>query len=120
MWTTAIIGIAAGSGYHTLALGATCVVVLILTIINKIEDVFLPSYRTHKLTVKLKDRPGIVNNVKEVLSKNKVKLSSINASMPNKKSLVLSMVIRKPKELGMDKVINLMNTIGETESMEIE
>lgn len=120
LWTIAIIGIAAGSGYHILALASTCVVVLILTIINKIEQVFLPSYRTHKLTVKLKDRPGIVNDVKQVLSDNKVKLASINASMPNKKNLVLSMVIRKPGDLGMDKVINLMNTIGETESMEME
>lgn len=120
LWTTAIIGIAAGSGYHSLALASTCVVVLILTIINKVEQNFLPSYRTHKLTVKLKDRPGIVSDVKNVLHENKVKLVSINASMPNKKNLVLGMIIRKPGELGMDKVINLMNTIGEAESMEIE
>lgn len=120
LWTTAIIGIASGSGYHSLALASTCVVVLILTIINKVEQNFLPSYRTHKLTVKLKDRPGIVNAVKNVLNENKVKLVSINASMPNKKNLVLGMIIRKPDELGMDKIINLMNTIGETESMEIE
>lgn len=120
LWTTAIVGIAAGSGYHKLALASTCVVVLILTIINKVEQKFLPSYRTHKLTVKLKDRPGIVNDVKQVLSDNKVKLVSINASMPNKKNLVLGMVIRKPGELGMDRVINLMNNIGEAESMEIE
>ena len=40
--------------------------------------------------------------------------------MPNKKTLKLEMVIRKPSDLGMDKVINLINEIDETQKMEIQ
>ncbi len=120
LWTTAIIGIASGSGYYELALFTTVLVFVILTIINKIETLFLPSYRTHTLKVTLVDRPGIVNCIKHVLSENNVKIISLNASMPNKSSLKLSMIIRKPLDLGMDKVINLVNTLDEVDSMEIE
>lgn len=120
LWTTAIIGIAAGSGYYELASFTTVLVFVILTIINKIETFFLPSYRTHTLKVTLIDRPGIVNHIKHVLSENNVKIISLNASMPDKSSLKLSMVIRKPLDLGMDKVINLVNNLDEVDSMEIE
>ncbi len=120
LWTTAIIGIACGSGYYYLASFTTVLVFVILTIINKVESFFLPAYRTHTLKVSLCDRPGIINQIREVLSENDVKIISLNASMPDKSSLKLSMIIRKPKELGMDKVINLVNNLDEVDSMEIE
>ena len=41
LWTTAIIGIAAGSGYFSLAAFTTLVVLIILVIIDKIESKFL-------------------------------------------------------------------------------
>ena len=120
LWTTAIIGIACGSGYYYLAAFTTVLVFVILTIINKVESLFLPAYRTHTLKVSLSDRPGIVNQIREVLSENAVKIISLNASMTDKSSLRLSMIIRKPKELGMDKVINLVNNLDEVDSMELE
>ncbi len=120
LWTTAIIGIASGSGYFALATFTTVLVFAILTIINKVESAFLTSYKVHTLKVSLTDRPGIVNDVKSVLAKRKVKVVSLNASMPDKQTLKLSMVIRKPSEVGMDSVINLINEISEAQSMEIE
>ncbi len=120
LWTTAIIGIACGSGYYGLA-GITAVTVLIiLTIISKIENLVLTKYKTHILKVCLTDRPGIINDVKTLLSNKKVKVVSLNASMPDKQTLKISMVIRKPQDLGMDSIINLMNTLNEAQSMEIE
>ena len=120
LWTTAIIGIACGSGYYELASFTTIVVLVILTIINKVEDFFLTTYKTHTLKVVVDDRPGIVNDIKSVLLSEKVKMVSLNASMSDKKTLKLSMIIRKPSSLGMDKIINIVNTLDETQSMEID
>ena len=55
-----------------------------------------------------------------LLEEKSIKVSSLNASMPNKETLKLSMVIRKPSDVGMDKVINLVNSLDEAQSMEIE
>lgn len=120
LWTTAIIGIAAGSGYYALASVTAVIVFSILTIINKIEDIFLTSYKTHTLKVVLTDRPGLVNNIKEMLAGRGVKFVSLNASMPDKETLRLSMIIRKPSSVGMDSIINLVNSLDEAKSMEIE
>lgn len=120
LWTTAIIGIASGSGYYGLGAFTTAVVLSILTIISKVEKFFLTTYKTHTLKITVEDRPGIVNDIKSMLMSEKVKMVSLNASMPDKKTLKLSMIIRKPSELGMDRIINIVNTLDEAKSMEIE
>lgn len=120
LWTTAIIGIAAGSGFVKLASFTTVLVFVILTIINKIESVLFTTYKTHTLKISLDDRPGIINEIKMMLELKKIHMVSLNASMPDKKTLKLSMIIRKPKSVGMDSVINLVNSLDEARSMEIE
>ena len=55
-----------------------------------------------------------------MLELKKIHMVSLNASMPDKKTLKLSMIIRKPKSVGMDSVINLVNSLDEARSMEIE
>jgi len=120
LWTTAIIGIACGSGYFALAAFSTIVVLLILTMISKLEKRFLPSFQTQTLKVTLEDRPGIVNDIKSLLVEKGVKMMSLNASMPDKETLKLSMVIRKPNNLGMDSIINLINSLDEAKAMEID
>lgn len=120
LWTVAIIGIACGSGYYQLAGFTTILVLVILTIISSVESYFLPAYKMHTLKIVLRDRPGIINHVKEILLENGVKVSSLNACMPDKTTLKLNLVIRKPGSLGMDSVINLINGIDEASSLEIE
>ena len=120
LWTTAIIGIACGSKYYELACFTTIVVILILSLINYLENLLMTQYRTHTLKVTLSDRPGIVNEIKETLLMYKVKVESLNARMPNKKTLKLELIVRKPSDLGMDKLIDILNSIDEAHEMEIE
>ena len=120
LWTTAIIGIACGSGYLQLAGVAAVLVFVILTIINKLEKAVLTSYGTHTLKVVLDDRPGIVKDIRMMLNERKVKLVSLSASMPDRATLKLSMVIRKPSNLGMDSLINSLTEFSETRSMDLD
>lgn len=120
LWTTAIIGIASGSGYVSLAASTTALVLIILTIISKLEKAILTTYKIHTLKITLDDRPGIVSDVKDMLTLKKVKLISLSASMPNMKTLKLSMIIRKPNDVGMDNLINSLAKFSETRSMDLE
>lgn len=120
LWTTAIIGIACGSQYYELAIIATLMVILILSIINRVEKFFLVTYKTHTIEIVLDDRPGIIKDIKCILEINKVKVISLNAQMPNKDILKLSMIIKKPHDFSMDKVIGLINGVEETKEMRIK
>ena len=120
LWTTAIIGIACGSKYYELAFFTTVIVILILSLINYLENILMTTYRTHTVKVTLTDRPGIINEIKETLLLYKIKVTSLNARMSNKKTLKLELIVRKPNDLGMDKLINILNSIAEAQDMEIE
>jgi putative Mg2+ transporter-C (MgtC) family protein len=120
LWTTAIVGISCGSGYIQIACFTATLVFVILTIINRVEKFALPSYKMHTLTITLEDRPGIVGDIKDVLVLKKIKLVSLSASIPKRTKLKLTMVIRKPSDLGMDSLINALMTFDETQSMELE
>ena len=120
LWTTAIVGIACGSGYLELGAITTGLVFVILTIINKIEKAVLTTYKTHTLKITLDDRPGIIKDVKARLAERGVKFVSLSASMPSRESLRLSMVIRKPTDFGMDSLINSLTDFSETQSMDVD
>tara|TARA_B100000131_G_scaffold320616_1_gene369219 strand:+ start:4454 stop:5116 length:663 start_codon:yes stop_codon:yes gene_type:complete len=119
LWTTAIIGIACGSGFFALASFTTALVVIILTIINKAEGILLTSYKTRTFKVTLDDRPGVVNDVKKIMTNQSIKTISLNVAMPNKNTVKLNMVIRMPSEMKLDKLIGLINNMDEAQSMEI-
>ena len=119
LWTTAIIGIACGSGFFKLAIITATLVFIILTIIDKIERYFLTTYKTRTFKVSLEDRPGIVNDVRSILEEQKVRILSLNASMPDKTTLDLSLIIRTPSNLEMDTLIGSVNKLDAAQSMEI-
>ena len=120
LWTTAIVGIACGSKYYEVAGFTTMLVLMILTVMNYLESILLTSYKAHTLKATLTDRPGIINDLKENLEEYKIKVVSLNASMTNKETLKLEMVIRKPSEIGMDKVINIVSSMDEAQTMSLE
>ena len=120
LWTTAIVGIACGSKYYDVAGFTTVLVLIILTVMNYLEGILLTSYKAHTLKTTLTDRPGIINDLRENLGEYKIKVVSLNASMPNKETLKLEMVIRKPNDIGMDKVINIVSSMDEAQTMSLE
>tara|TARA_B100000683_G_scaffold194275_1_gene187342 strand:- start:4889 stop:5548 length:660 start_codon:yes stop_codon:yes gene_type:complete len=120
LWTTAIVGIACGSKYYDVAGFTTVLVLMILTVMNYLEGILLTSYKAHTLKTTLSDRPGIINDLKEKLEAYKIKVVSLNASMPSRSTLKLEMVIRKPNEIGMDKVINIVSSMDEAQTMSLE
>ena len=120
LWTTAIVGIACGSKYYDIAGFTTVLVLMILTVMNYLEGILLTSYKAHTLKTALTDRPGIINDLRENLDEYKIKVVSLNASMPDKETLKLEMVIRKPSDIGMDKVINIVSSMDEAQTMSLE
>ena len=120
LWTTAIVGIACGSKYYEVACFTAVLVLIILTVINYLEGMLLTTYKTHTLKTTLSDRPGIINDLRENLGEYKIKVVSLNASMPDRETLKLEMVIRKPNDIGMDKVINIVSSMDEAQTMSLE
>ena len=116
----ALIGIACGAEYYYPAAAATVCVLAALTLVNKVTHNILTGFRTREFKVKLTDRPGVLNELRTRLEKRKVSILSLNAAMPDKKTLKIDMIIRMPSDLKMDALINLVNDIDETQSVQID
>ena len=120
LWTTAIIGIACGAGYYPLALATTLIAISVLGIVGKFETWALTEYQTRELKVLLKDRPGLIDDMRKILEDKKIKIISMSAGINNKNNLKLAMIVRMPSDFKMGSLINMINSLAETESMEIE
>jgi len=119
LWTTAIIGIACGSGFIALAAFTSMLVVIILWGVGKLEHTLMKNYKNHTLQFTFSDRPGLIEDVKFRLTVLGIKIISINASMPNRETVSLSLVVRKPLDLKMDKIIRTISDAHETKTVRI-
>jgi len=119
LWTTAIIGIACGSGFIALAAFTTTLVVIILWGVGKLEHTLMRNYKNHILKFTFSDRPGLIEDVKFRLTILGIKIISINASMPDRETISLSLVVRKPLDLKMDKIIRTVSDVHETKTVRI-
>ena len=111
LWTTAIIGIACGAGYHEAAAMATGLVLFALEVLSRpIRWVFKPR-RVRELKVRLNDRPGILNDLRIILEEKNVKIISITTHVKDKQRLELDLIIQLPNELKLDTLVSVLNTI---------
>ena len=111
LWTTAIIGIACGAGYYEAAALATGFVLFALEIISRpVRWLFKPK-RVRELKVRLRDRPGIINDLRTILDSKSVKIISISTHMKDRHKLELDLIIQLPNDLKLDTLINVLNTI---------
>jgi len=69
LWTVAIVGLVVGAGLYLAAAGTTLLLLIVLTLLNTFEKRFIRSYSTHTVTVRAVDRPGLLDEVRELLNK---------------------------------------------------
>ena len=120
LWTCAIIGIACGAGYHYLALITTILVLSALTVIDKFQKFFIPGHSTREISLTVRDRKGLVNDLRENLTKQNISIISLSAKIGANETLNLDMIVRVPNDVGMDSLINIVNTLEDMESVSVQ
>ena len=67
LWTTAGIGLAVGAGMYVLSVFSTLILLLVLSLMSKIEREFLSKKSLRQIKVLAKDSPNIVDKTTEIL-----------------------------------------------------
>jgi putative Mg2+ transporter-C (MgtC) family protein len=80
LWTVAMIGLAVGSGNYIAAGGAAVLLLLVLTVLDRVEKRFIRAQSTRMLSLTLQNRPGLVDEVREKLAAGGYKLASIGVA----------------------------------------
>ena len=118
LWTTAIVGIASGAGYYLIAAITTTIVLLALTLVNRLGGLFLTNYHVLEFKVVLNDRPGIIDDFRRLVEKEGVKVVSMVPSISDKDVIKLALVIRVSDDMKIDTLIRIVKTLDETRSVE--
>jgi putative Mg2+ transporter-C (MgtC) family protein len=68
LWTMAIVGLAVGAGYFIVAASVTALLIIVLSLLGIIEARFVKQTLNATFTVYTVDRPGIEQQVREVIA----------------------------------------------------
>jgi putative Mg2+ transporter-C (MgtC) family protein len=109
LWTTAIIGIACGSGFYYEALFATGVVIIALVLVDKVVRKFVKTFKTHEISVKIPDKPGAIKTIRKKINKLGCRVLTITTIVGKNDMLDVGIVFSKPTELRLDRVIAALN-----------
>jgi len=107
LWTTAIIGIACGSGFGPLAAVGAALTLGTLWVVGRLEKRFLSSHGTHTIDFTVQDRPGVVRDLLGAVVGLGVRVVSSSAAVGEGPTIRVSVVVRKPDGLTIDKIIGV-------------
>ena len=120
LWTTAIVGLACGSGFGPLAAVGSAMVVATLWLVGVLERKLLSAHRTHNLDFTLEDRPGVVRDLHRILEGLRMRVVSTSVAISDGTTVRVSMVVHKPDDITFDKVIGATRSGVGARSVKIE
>ncbi len=120
IWTTAIIGMAAGAGHYVIAVAATLLVVIALSLVDVIEARFFGNATIAAGKVVLHDKPGVVRQFEQAVKQAGVKMRIQRITKDEIKETIVFNISVITRNLGdADKMLNTLRDIPELISMDI-
>lgn len=118
IWTTAIIGMTAGSGLNLVAAASTGLVLFTLIILNSFEKSFIHEKITRTIVIKGTDHPRFLEEIKIHMQKFKISVKSISFSKDVLKNHIeVKLVIKILNDTDLDLIIADIQKIEGVESL---
>ncbi len=121
LWTIAGIGLAVGSGFHLGAAIATVMMVLALSMLKRMEKVFLSGRYNQSLYLAARDVPGIIGQVEQALTKHNTSILSIRMEKSSFGNMLeLQAIIQKPKKTKVPDITAELTSVPDITEVEIQ
>jgi putative Mg2+ transporter-C (MgtC) family protein len=118
IWTTAMIGMTAGSGMHVVATASTGLVLFTLIILNSFEKSFIHEKITRTIVIKGTDHPRFLEELENHMKKFKISVKSTSFSKDVLKNHIeVKQVIKLQNDTDMDLIIADVQKIEGVESL---
>ncbi len=121
LWTMAVIGLVVGAGYYWIGVGATALLLAVLTLLNYVEKRLLPGYTTRQISLSCDFRNDIEESVNRVLSQH-VKHYTINSLERHirHKRIRISITVKVSKSEALALLTNQLAQINGVRAIRIE
>jgi putative Mg2+ transporter-C (MgtC) family protein len=121
LWTTAMIGLAIGYGYYLVALFAVVIMLIVLTLVERFEKKFVRINVIRTVVIEVRDREGIIREVRKTNSKmsDAVMAFNVQKSLKNK-HLRIEIVARFNRSEKLEDMMEVLSAIESVRSIKIE
>lgn len=121
IWTTAMIGMAVGYGYYLVALFAVFIMLIVLTLVERFEKKFVRINVIRTIEVEVRDREGIIREVRKTISKlaDAVMAFNVRKSVKNK-LLRIEIIARFNRNEKLEDMMEVISAIESVRSIKIE
>jgi len=121
LWTVAVIGLVVGAGHFFAALVATGLLLVTLSILDQFEKRYLAKSLARAMTVQLRDRAGIVEELKQLLRDENIDIKSLGvAKNIETGKLELKIIARVPRQQDIDHLIGKLSKLDGMRSFEFQ
>ena len=121
LWTIAVVGLAVGAGHYLPALAATALLWSVLRVLDIVEKRYMDHLIPKTITVRARDRYGMVDDVKEVIQSfnSDVKTMSLSKNL-EQHEIEIEAVTKIPGGETVDKVFFALSSIKDVTSVEVQ
>ncbi len=121
LWTTAMVGMAIGYGYYLVALFAVVIMLIVLTLVERFEKKFVRINVIRTVVIEVRDREGIIREVRKTISKmaDAVMAFNVQKSIKNK-HLRIEIVARFNRSEKLEDMMEIISAIESVRSIKIE
>ena len=121
LWTMAIVGLAVGAGHYFSAVIATALILLSLSVLDAMEKRFLTIAVTRTFTMRVADRPSLVDELKQVFHELRIEIKSISFSKDvENNELEFEAIAKVSSQQDMDKLIGKFSHVEGVRSFEVQ
>jgi putative Mg2+ transporter-C (MgtC) family protein len=121
LWTVAIIGLAVGAGHYFSAIVATALLLLALSALDLLEKKYLVSITTRTISMRVQDKPLMVDELKQVFHDLGIDIKSVSISKDvESNELEFEAIAKVSTQPDMDKLIGKLSHIQGVRTFEIQ
>ncbi|MFO7819211.1 MAG: MgtC/SapB family protein [Halanaerobacter sp.] len=121
MWALSGIGLAIGAGFYISGIFATMIVILTLTVLNRLEDDFYRKNFSWKIRLEVFDQPGFLSKIGDMFNENKIIIKNLDINPCYDEAKVEIMLeIRAIKNIKKNKLLTDLGQLEEVSELEIE
>ncbi len=113
LWTVAGIGLALGAGFYLSAIVSVSLVILILTLLNKVEKKLSISTNDYFMIIEAFDKPGSLGRIGSVLGENDVNIKNVSVDRNHTNdSIYINLKLEKPRYIKINRLVMLVNEMS--------
>ncbi len=111
LWVVACIGLAVGSGFYMGAVVVTVVIVITLTVVNKLDKHINKSRNNYSLTLRAENVPGQLGIIGSTLGGKGISIRNIRMIEMDDCTVEIVLLLKLPDQMKLEEAIQILNEV---------